>query len=154
MIELIRFAAQRGIELHAAHLDEDVFGYWSPDEGRIYYDMLLTKNEARSTVAHELGHAHYGHRCDSATYEYQADLYAARLLIDPNVYAPLEAVNSDQHHLADELGVTVELVEFYEQNCLTRMRGVTYARARMGKGQARFRGLLDATHSDFEVAYG
>jgi hypothetical protein len=147
MLELIRFAAQRGIEIHAAHLAEDVLGYWSPDEGRIYYDMLLTPNECRATVGHELGHVHYGHRCDSEANEYQADLYAARLLIDPRDYARIEAVTPDQHQIADDLGVTVELVQFYEQHCLTRLHGVTYARARHGVGQFRFKHLTG-------VAYG
>src|SRR5690606_13237987 len=91
MLELIRFAAAQGIELHAAHLNEDVFGYWSPDEGRIYFDFQLTPDERRVTIAHELGHAHYGHRCDSMRNDRQADLYAANLLIDPAAYAEAEA---------------------------------------------------------------
>lgn len=139
LLELIRFAAARGIEIHVAHLGEDVLGYWSPDEGRIYYDFMLTPNEASVTVGHELGHAHYGHRCDSSRNEYQADHYAASLLIDPDAYAEIEALNPDQHHIADELSVTVELVDFFEQNCLTRLRGVTYVRARHGRSQAALR---------------
>lgn len=142
---MIRFAASRGIELHRAHLEEDVFGYWSPDEGpsgRIYYDFVLTNNEARVTIGHELGHAHHGHRCDSARNEYQADLFAASLLIDPEQYAAVEALNPDQHHIADELGVTTELVLFFEAHCLTRLRGVTYVRARHGRAQAALRRFI------------
>jgi len=136
---LIRFAAAQGIEIHVSHLDEDVHGYWSPDEGRIYHDWSLTPNEARVAVAHELGHAHYGHRCDSARNELQADLYAASLLINPSEYAHIEALNPEQNHIADELGVTVELIHFFEQNCLTRLRGVTYVRPRHGRSQSALR---------------
>lgn len=139
MLDLIRLAAASGIEIHAAHLTEDVHGYWSPDESRIYFDLQLTPNEVRVTIAHELGHAHHGHCCDSDRNEWQADLYAARLLIDPSDYAELEAVNPDQYQLADDLGVTVELIHFYEQHCLTRLHGVTYARARYGRRQWAYR---------------
>ncbi len=137
MLELIRFAAARGIEIHAAHLEEDVLGYWSPDEGRIYYDLQCTHDEARVTVAHELGHFHHGHRCDSTRNEHQAELFAARLLINPAAYADLEAFNPDHHYLADELSVTVELIQFYERHCLTKMRGVTYSHARHGRARLR-----------------
>lgn len=139
MLELIRFAASRGIEIHVAHLEEDVHGYWSPDEGRIYYDWVLTPSEARVAVGHELGHAHYGHRCDSARNEHQADYYAASLLIDPAEYAEIEAFNPEQNYIADELSVTVELIDFFERNCLTRLRGVTYVRARHGRAQSALR---------------
>lgn len=137
MLELIRFAAAQGIEIHCAHLDDDVLGYWSPEENRIYYDMQLTPNEARVTIAHELGHAHYGHDCDSRRNEHQAELYAANLLIEPAAYAALEVLNPDQHYIADELDVTAELVAFYEAHCLTRLRGVTYSHARHGRASLR-----------------
>lgn len=139
MLELVRFAASQGIELHASHLPEDVLGYYSPDESRIYFDLHLTPNERRVTIAHELGHAHYGHRCDTDRNERQADRFAASLLIDPATYAAAEALTPHPHHLADELGVTVELIEFFEAHCLTRLHGVTYANTRHGTAQARFR---------------
>lgn len=152
MLELIRFAASQGIEIHAAHLDEDVFGYWSPDEGRIYYDMQCTPDEARVTVAHELGHAYYGDRCDSDRAERRADKYAAALLIDPELYAQLEALNPDQHHLAEELGVTVELILFYEEHFLTRLGDVTYTRPRHGRAQMTLKRLVGGLRP--EVSYG
>lgn len=139
MLELIRFAASQGIEIHVSHLDEDVLGYWSPDEGRIYHDWMLTPDEAAVTVAHELGHAYYGHRCDSSRNEFQADDYAARLLIDPAEYAATEAISSDLTYIAEELRVTVELVEFFQRHCLTRLHGVTYVRARHGRAQSALR---------------
>ena len=62
-------------------------------------------------------------------------VFAARLLIDPKEYAALEAVNPDQHHLADELGIPVEYVQVFEADCLTRVRGTTYTHARHGLNQ-------------------
>lgn len=112
---------------------------YSPDEDRIYFDARLTPSERRSVVAHELGHAHYGHRCDTAVTERQADRYAARLLIDPARYAELERVNPDHHYIAEELGVTVDVVYTYESECLTRVRGITYAHSRLGIGQWAYR---------------
>lgn len=139
MRELIRLSAEQGLTVHAAHLPDDVLGYYSPDEARIYFDLKLTNDERRSTVAHELGHAHYGHGCDSDANERQADSYAARLLIDPDAYAALKRFNPDQHHLAEELRVTVDVIYAYEERCLTRMRGFTYSRPKMGAGQWKHR---------------
>lgn len=134
-------AARQGIRVHAAHLPEGDVGYYSPDEARIYFDLSLTPVERRCVIAHELGHAHYGHREDSPRNERLADVYAAGLLIDPDRYAALERVNSDQHFLADELDVTLEVVETFEKHCLTKLRGVTYVRPRMGIAQWSYRGV-------------
>lgn len=135
MKALLRVAREYGYAVHGAHLPPDVFGYTSLAQRRIYFDLGLTPNERRVTIAHEIGHVHYGHTCDDARADRQAETFAARLLIHPDDYAELERVNPDQHHLADELGVTVDLVRHYEQNCLTRLRGVTYSRGKMGAGQ-------------------
>lgn len=133
---LLQFAAARGIRVHAAHLEPGVLGEWYADEGEIYFDLALTPNEATSVVAHELGHAHYGHACeDDADAETQADEYAARLLIDPARLAALERDGATLHDMAEDLQVTEELVDVYLTRCLTRVRGITYAHARMGVGQ-------------------
>lgn len=134
-------AASMGIRLHATHLDDDTMGLYSPDEGRIYFDIRLTPNERRVTIAHELGHAHYGHVCSTPSNERQAELFAARLLIDPAEHARLAPVHPDREHLAEELSVTVDLLHTYETRCLTQLRGVTYASPKMGVGQWRYRAL-------------
>lgn len=48
----------------------------------------------RCAIAHELGHAEFGHDCSSPRAEREADEYAARLLID----------NSDVERIAYETG--------------------------------------------------
>lgn len=143
MRQLMRVAAEYGVSVHFAHLDEDL-GCYVPQEQRIYLDLRLTPAQRRSVLAHELGHVHYGHCADSPLAERQADIFAARLLIDPEVYARLERVNPDQHHLADELGVTVDIVFTFEAHCLQRVRGITYAHPKMGVGQWVFRSEVGA----------
>lgn len=89
----------------------------------------------RSTLAHECGHAFYGHNCTQPSFERQARKYAATLLIDPIEYARLEAINPDQHWLAEEFGVTPRIIFDYETFCLSRVRGMTYTLPRIGIGQ-------------------
>ncbi|MDY0828547.1 ImmA/IrrE family metallo-endopeptidase [Microbacterium sp. BG28] len=139
MRALLHLAAQQGLTVHAAHLEEGVLGMYSPDEARIYFDIKLTAFERRSVIAHELGHHHHGHTCDSEANERQADAYAARLLIDPERYAALCRVSMDHEFLAEEFGVTVDVIRSFEQHCLTPMRGVTYVHARLGAAQWRLR---------------
>lgn len=124
---LVGVAASLGVRLHGAYLSDGAFGYYSPDEARIYFDLGLTPLERRCTVAHELGHAYYGHRTDSEQNERLADTYAAEILIDPLAYATAEQISDDIEFLADELGVVPELVEHYRSHCLQRLGGRTYS---------------------------
>lgn len=141
MRDLIRHAAQLGVRVHLAPIDDDpeLLGYYSPAHKQVVVRVGMTRPQSRWVLAHELGHAYYDHHCsgprtaDGA--ERQADAYAARLIIDPNEYARLERINPDQHWLADEFGVSVDAITAYEQHCLTRVRGATYTRARLGIGQ-------------------
>lgn len=75
----------------------------------------------RCTVAHEAGHFAYGHDWtrdhDRAKDEWQADSYAARLLISPAEYALAEYLHGPHAGaLAKELEVTRRLVEVWQQN--------------------------------------
>lgn len=72
----------------------------------------------RVTLAHEVGHHWHGHDWtrthDVERDERQADLYAARLLIDPHAMERAAAVAG--HHpgaIARELGVTARLVTLW-----------------------------------------
>ncbi|GAA4627326.1 ImmA/IrrE family metallo-endopeptidase [Cellulomonas oligotrophica] len=71
----------------------------------------------RSTLAHELGHVHYGDRLNydariAGARERRANAYAARLLIDPGRYAEAERVmGPDAGTLARELEVAQYVVE-------------------------------------------
>lgn len=136
MKTILRYAASLGISVHAAHLEPGVLGEWYEDEREIYFDMTQSPDEVVFTIAHELGHAHHGDRCEGDTaIEERADIYAARLLIDPKQYARLERQGLHQHDIAEELGVSAHVLNLWMQACLVRLRGVSYARPRLGAGQ-------------------
>lgn len=136
MREILRVAAAMGLTVHAAHLEPGVLGEYYADEREIYFEITQSPDEAVFTIAHELGHAHYGDRCEGdADVEERADVYAAQLLIDPNVYAALERQGLHQHDIAEELGVSVDALNLWMQHCLVKLRGITYAKPRMGAGQ-------------------
>lgn len=140
MRQLLMYAAERGIRVHVAHLPRPYRGYYDAAEHVIVLDFTLTPIEQRVVLAHELGHAHFDHRCeDDQQAEAAADLFAAQLLIHPADYAAAERVTTDPHDLAEDLEVTPELLHVYQRECLTRLRGVTYARPRMGAGQFALR---------------
>lgn len=124
---LLRRAAEMGIRVHAAHLPDGILGLYSPEESRVYFDFALTPFERTTTIAHELGHAHFDHHCDSERNERQANTFAAELLIDPAEYAMFERISSDATYIADELGVTVDLVQHFREHCLQRLGVRTYS---------------------------
>ncbi len=67
----------------------------------------------RSTLAHEIGHAVYGHSDDRPKHETQADRYAAENMIDPLLLADLQEWTPDGSKIALELGVTTKLLRVY-----------------------------------------
>ncbi|ARC56037.1 hypothetical protein AS850_02980 [Frondihabitans sp. 762G35] len=130
MKDLIHIAASLGLRIHASHLPAGILGMFSSAEGRIYFDLHLTPHERRSVIAHELGHAYYGHDCDhgeSSAQERQADAYAAALLVDPYDYAELERISADAHYIAEELGVTEDVVYAFRAHCLKQYGRRTYS---------------------------
>jgi len=148
MRELIRHAAGLGVRVHFAHIEDDpeLLGYYSPMHKVIVVRLGMTYAQSRWVLGHEAGHAYYDHACSGphsrSKTERQANAYAARLLIDPEEYARLERINPDQHWLADEFSVSVDAIFAYEEHCLTRLRGVTYSRARMGISQWAYRAAV------------
>jgi Zn-dependent peptidase ImmA (M78 family) len=133
--DLLARAAQYGLSVHGAHLTGDKIGRYVPSLQRIYFDLSLCMAERRTVIAHELGHAHYGHDCDSPANERQADAFAATLLVDPEWYAELERVNHDAEWIAEEMNVAPYVIVDYRRYCLQRFGNVTYTRPRLGAGQ-------------------
>jgi Zn-dependent peptidase ImmA (M78 family) len=133
--DLLAKAAEYGLRVHGAHLSDGKIGAYAPELGRVYFDLSLTVPERRSVIAHELGHHHYGHDCDSPANERQADAYAARLLINPAWYAELEAIDSDAAWIAEEMNVAPWVVEAFRRHCVQKLEHVTYAWPRMGARQ-------------------
>ncbi len=142
MRALLAKAGEYGVHVHLCDLPRGTRGLYDHADRRIFLSLRLTQNEFRSTLAHEIGHAHYGHVGSTPTHERQARAYAAQLLIDPAEYARLEKISYDSHWLADEFSVTPEIISDYQQFHLTRVAGTTYARARMGVGQWAHRAAI------------
>lgn len=137
---ILKFAAEHGIRVHAAHLEPGVLGEWYADTREIYYDIGLTPDEAVCTVAHELGHAHHGHHCEgNPSDEQQADEYAAALLINPQILAHLERLGLSRHDIAEELRVSEDLLDTFLDRWVTKLRGVSYVRSRIGTGAWAYR---------------
>lgn len=149
MRALLSLAASQGLTVLSSRLPGDLLGCYVPRQRRIYLDSRLTPAERRSVLAHELGHAHHGHPCGDdppphvlRSRERQADVFAARLLIDAAEYARAERVDPSADAIADELGVTVELIGVYREHCLQRVGTAVYALPRPGAGQRAHRGRV------------
>lgn len=67
-------------------------------------------------IAHELGHAHYGHDCSSARAEREADEWAARALLTVDLVEDAgRECDGAACAIAAELGVTPALLELWMQ---------------------------------------
>lgn len=135
MRELLAHAARLGVEVQAAHLPTPYRGFYDHRRRRIVFDIDLAPIARACVLAHELGHAFHGHRGRDAEAEAEADAYAAALLIDPERCARLEDLGLGPDEIAEELGVSVKLLRAFVENHVTRLRGVTYTRPRLGRGQ-------------------
>jgi Zn-dependent peptidase ImmA (M78 family) len=135
MRELMREAGRLGVRVFLAHIDDrpDLLGYYSHSRRVIVVRLGLTPSERDSVLAHELGHAFYGDECSNGPHERRAERYAAELLITPEAYAAAEAEDANPGAIADSLGVTVDIVTAYQEQCLMRLGGRTYGR-RWGYG--------------------
>ena len=143
--KLLSVAQSLGVTVCTAILPGDLLGFYVHEARRIMLESRLSPFEMCVVLAHELGHAHHGHSCKNGhreavpAHEYRADRYAARLLIDGAELARLEQINPDPEYLAEELGVTVDFLGWYQQHHLTKLEYSTYAGAREGIGQFDYR---------------
>lgn len=102
-------------------MGEYLRGVYEDRPRRITLNSALTSQQARATLAHELGHAWYRHRRvgDSrldARIERQADEYAAALLFDAEAYARAERMAGPHPGaLARELDVTPAVVVVWQR---------------------------------------
>ncbi|MBT2503012.1 ImmA/IrrE family metallo-endopeptidase [Curtobacterium sp. ISL-83] len=134
MKDLIALAASYGVRIVYCHID-DANGFYDVEDSAVKVDISLTPDEKRSVIAHELGHVHHGHTCGgvhNSRIERQARAYAAYLLVHPIDYAAAERVSADAFHIAEELGVTVELIDDYRAMCIQRLGERTYGRSPRG----------------------
>lgn len=143
--KLLSVARSLGVTVSSTVLPGDLLGCYVHGLRQIMLDSRLSPFEFRVVLAHELGHAHHGHSClngqpgSNTAHEYRADRFAARLLVDAPRLAELEQISADPNFLAEELGITVDFLGWYQQNHLTKLEAATYAGAREGIGQFDYR---------------
>lgn len=88
-------------------------GAWLPHRHIVSLRLGMDDTETLCTLAHELGHAHYGDPPGHDGWrEKRADRFAARILITPDEYAAAERLHGPcSGAIAHELGVTAHLIQ-------------------------------------------
>lgn len=114
---LIDLAVAAGIRVYWTPPSEQLQAAYAHAAQTIWLRRDLTDAEVRSLLAHELGHHHYGDvGPQPPRIEARAWRWAARLLLTDGVYASAEELwPQDPAAIADELGVTTEIVHAYAQ---------------------------------------
>lgn len=143
--KLLNVAQSLGVRVTTQILPGDLLGAYMHETRRVLLEARTTPFEKCVVLAHELGHAHHGHSCrngfhdSNPLHEWRADRFAAGLLIDGSELARLEQISGDPDFLAEELGVTVDFLAWYQRHYLTKLESSTYAGAREGLGQFDYR---------------
>lgn len=113
--DLLGLCGEVGVEVCTVRLPDGWLGAYDDPRRRILLAMGLTPVEQRCVLAHELGHALRMHVGSSAAAERAAERFAARVLIDPAALRAACAWTRDDAELADELGVTIDIVRAYRE---------------------------------------
>ena len=117
MSHLEGIAADMGVAVvEVESLPRGRWGDYSHARHRIRLLGRLGPVQRRSTLAHELGHAHYGHRRTTARTELEADTWAARQLIDPADWQYLTTIHADLLTVAAELQVLPRIAAVYAKH--------------------------------------
>lgn len=113
--DLIDLAHQHGIRVWWSR-HQGGRAQWSATHRSVWLAPDLTDREARSLLAHELGHAHYGDQGPQGQHhEARAWRHAAWLLVDKDAYVTAEILHGqDTAAIADELHVTVEVIHAHQ----------------------------------------
>ena len=88
---------------------------WLPQQRAVTVRHGMDDVETLCSLAHELGHAHYGDPAGHhPRHEKRADQFAARILISPAEYRVAEhAYGPHRARLAHELGVTTHMIDVW-----------------------------------------
>ena len=105
-----------GVDLvYTRDLPANRLGAYLDDERRILIRQGLPYTIEQETLAHEYMHAWHRDRTSHPAVEWRAWRGAAKILIDPAEYAAAEQVSTSSLYIAQELGVTVRIVEIYRE---------------------------------------
>ncbi|GAA1403970.1 hypothetical protein GCM10009600_12930 [Oerskovia paurometabola] len=126
-------------------MGEYLRGVYEHDVRTITINSGMSRNQTRYAVAHELGHAWYGHRWlgdphGDALAERLADQHAAQLLIDRHEYARAELlVGPHPGAIATELDLDVCVVAAWQSMLRTKRLTPIGASFRTARRPARRR---------------
>lgn len=112
MEQLFACAEVLGVEVRHSPM-EDRAGVYYDDLKLIVIDPRLSQEVEEFTLAHELGHAYYGHRGESPLEEALADEVAAALLIRSGDMWECSGLSDSSYYAVQELGVSSRAVEAY-----------------------------------------
>lgn len=112
---LLTEARQLGVQVHQTQLDAGELGFYDHENRTIAVALGITRAQFICTLAHELAHAYYGEPCESGSGDRRARRRAAALLIDHDQYAAAEAIDSHPGAIAEELGLTLKVVEDFRR---------------------------------------
>ena len=122
MRELLRYAREQGVFVEPSRsMGENLRGLYDHGLRTITLNAWLNGEQSRSTLAHELGHAWYGHTWTrdphgDNEHERLADEWAAKFLIDTHAYALAERdCGPHPGALAAALDVTPNLVVVFQR---------------------------------------
>src|SRR5699024_1691246 len=109
-------AEELGVWVRAAPLPSGLWGVYDHDYRLITLKPGMGRPQRRSTLAHELGHAYYGHRFTCPKQERVADIWSARVLLYPLQVFEEARFSRDIRELAPELGVMPWVVEVFVES--------------------------------------
>lgn len=119
--DLLCIAQTMGLQVVEAIINDDRLGSYQHNRRRITLDERLTDNQKRVTLQHEIIHAEHwrdgiAQLLSHDVEEQKTRRETALRLIDPQEYANAEETyDACPYKIADELGVTVNLVEDYRR---------------------------------------
>lgn len=111
--EAEELAERMGVAIRTGAPPNGWWGYWDPDTRTITLNKGLAPLQGRSTLWHELGHAHHNHVGHTGRGERQAKIWAARHLITVETFIQAGQIDGRRQAMAAQLGVLERDVEAF-----------------------------------------
>lgn len=115
-MDLFALAHSMGAHVQYGYPPGQRWGAWYSERQVILLRPDLAPTQRKYVLAHEVGHVHLGHTGLCPSEEFQADLYAARLLIHPDHYYESAQFYDDHYTVAEDLGVMPHLVKLFHKH--------------------------------------
>lgn len=124
-MNLDELALEVGVRVRTAPVPPGFWGLYDHKHKLITIKPGLGRIQYNYAVAHELGHAHFGHHGHLAKHERIADKWAARKLITFDNLLEHSRASMDRLTVASSLGVLPKVLETYIEYCLSAKQAVT-----------------------------